>query len=380
MGLFENMRRRREMDKLEDEARTNPGPNSLAALAEKYLAYGEEARALDVAKQASGKYPDSERVQTTFQFIMRTHLQNRIRELNRKLTQKETPADYALLAQLYYKDLGDRDAALETCRRGSIPFPNEENLHLIDGQIRFDRFHEDYLSKDGTKSVEHLDRAASLNPNNYKAPVLLAQLFVEIGALGRAQETLKTVLRLAPEDDRAREMLHRVEAAGPGRKPEADLDPLFLEVEKRGGLTREARTMVAGEGVKAPTERKTRVDEAKLAAVLARFEAIAGIRGSVILAHHGEALASNVTAGLSAEALSGAVRQVFEVAEESSKRMDIGSFVRGSIDGPFGALHLVELKSLVLAVLASPQAKAEQVTEAIERVLDLAATGALGTV
>ncbi len=379
MGLFENMRRRREVEKLEDQARTNPGPNTFAELAEKLLAYGEEARALDVAKEASAKYPASEHVQTTYQFILRTHLQNRIRDLNRRLAQNPTPADYASLAQLYYKDLGDRDAALETCRRGSVPFPNDENLHLVNGLVRFDRFHEDFLAKDGLRAIEHLEKAATLNASNYKAHALLAQVFVEIGALGRAKVSLRTVLRLAPEDDRARQMLARVEAVAPVGPTEVDLERLLLDVERRGSLTREARAMVAGEFEKPVTEKRTRVDEAKLAPLLGRFDSVDGVRGALVLTRRGETLASKA-AGVSADSLADVVRQVYDVAEESSKRMDIGSFVRGTIDGPFGTLHVVELRSLVLAVLTTPDAKQEQVVESIDKCLDLLASGAVGTV
>ncbi|MEK7867241.1 MAG: tetratricopeptide repeat protein [Planctomycetota bacterium] len=380
MGLFENMRRRREVEKLEEQARTNPGPNTFAELAEKLLAYGEETRALDVAKEASAKYPASEHVHTTHQYILRTHLQNRIRDLNRKLAQNPTPGDYAALAQLYYKDLGDRDAALETCRRGSVPFPNDENLHLVDGLVRYDRFHEDFLAKDGQRAVEHLEKAASLNARNYKAHALLAQMFVEIGALGRAKESLKTVLRLAPEDDRARQMLARVTSAAPGTAPETDLEQLFLDVERRGSLTREARAMVAGESEKGGTERLGRVDESKLAPLLGRFDTVEGVRGALVLTRAGETLASKAGSGISADTLADVVRQVYDVAEDSSKRMDIGSFVRGTIGGPFGTLHVVELRSLVLAVLAAPEAKQEQVVESIDKCLDLLASGAVGTV
>lgn len=379
MGLFESLRRRREVERLEEQARTNPGPNTFVELAEKLLAYGEESRALEVAKEATAKYPASEHVQTTYQFILRTHLQNRIRDLNRRLVQKPTAADYAALAQLYYKDLGDRDAALETCRRGSVMFPNDENLHLVDGLVRFDRFHEDFLAKDGLRAIEHLERAAALNPNNYKAHALLAQIFVEVGALGKAKESLRAVLRIAPEDERARQMLARVEAAAPTAGAEVDLEAMLLEVEKRGSLTKEARALVTGEAGTPGTERRSRVDETKLAPLLGRFDAVDGIRGALVMTRHGEALASKA-AGISADVLANVVRQVYDVAEDSSKRMDIGSFVRGTIDGPFGALHVVELRSLVLAVLATPQAKQELVTETIDKCLDLLASGAVGTV
>ena len=75
MGLFDSSRRR-QLDDLEREVLANPTPQNMVSLIERYMAAGQEDKALEMAKKACEKFPNSEKVQVTFQNVRRLQLQS----------------------------------------------------------------------------------------------------------------------------------------------------------------------------------------------------------------------------------------------------------------------------------------------------------------
>ncbi|MBI3271041.1 MAG: tetratricopeptide repeat protein [Planctomycetes bacterium] len=376
MGLFDSVRRRRELEKLEREAAENPSPLTLSTLAERYIAFGETDKSLEVAKRAVETFPDSERVLTTYRYIVKSHLQSRILDLQRSIDKSPTPAGFARLAEIHYKELVDRDTALEICRRGIALYPDDESLHLIHGQIRSDRFHEDFQVKDGTQAVEHLERTAVLNAQNYKALLLLCRLYGEIGAYARAMETAQRILRSAPQDDKARALADRLAGVPKGKLEDEDVDLLFREVERRGGLDEAGKAF----GALHDTEAGPRVggadmnlDSSRVRSIVQRFENLEGLVAAVVLSPDGRLIAGQGRPEVPLELLGQVAQAIILTAEESSKRMDIGSFQRGMMEGSFGRMHLVQLRSLFLCVLTTATVKPDQARQAVERFLDAVA-------
>lgn len=380
MGLFDSVRRNRELEKLEREAAQNPSPLTLSTLAERYIAFGETEKSLEVAKKAVEAFPDSERVVTTYRYIMRTHLQARIAELQKSIDKNPTPTGFGRLAELHYKDLGDRDTAMEICRRGLAMYPRDEGLHMIQGKIRADRFHEDFQAKDGMQAVEHLERVAKLNPQNYKALIHLSKLYLEVGAYAHAQATVEMIRRVSPEDETARTMLEQLSGLPKRDLATEDVDLQFREVEARGGLDEAGKAQAARYDTvvqRRPLGAAFKLDAEKLAPILRKFDELDGLIAAMVVTADGRPISAHGAGGAPLDRLAQIAHAIYLTSEDASKRMDIGAFQRGTIEGAFGRLHLVMFRQLLLCVFTNLATKNEPVANAIERVLDaLAKTSA----
>ncbi|MBI5365451.1 MAG: tetratricopeptide repeat protein [Planctomycetes bacterium] len=380
MGLFDSVRRRRELEKLERDAAENPSPLTLSTLAERCIAFGETEHALEVVRRAVETFPDNDRVLTTYRYIMKSHLQSRILELQRAIDKAPTPAGFTRLAELHYKELGDRDAALEMCRRGIALYPGDESLAMIYGQIRIDRFHEDFQAKDGLQAIEHLARAARINPQNYKALLLLAKVYGEAGAYAHAQEALEQIMRFSPQDDRARGIFDRLAGVAKGSTGSEDVDMMLREVERRGGLDDAGKALMA----LFDTENGSRqgggepaADVERISRLIRMFSELDGLLAAVVLSTDGRTVAVQGRADLPMDPIAQVAHTVFTTSEEASKRMDIGSFQRAVIEGPFGRMTLVQMKHhLTLGVLTNQAVKPDATQSAIERFLDVLAKSA----
>jgi predicted regulator of Ras-like GTPase activity (Roadblock/LC7/MglB family) len=316
------------------------------------------------------QFPDSERTVSTFRYIKRAHLQHSIIELQRSIENNPDPAAYARLAILYYKDLGDWEAALEVCRRGIVMFPDAEELHLINGQIRFHRFHESYLAKDGLKAVEHLSKAAQINPRNYKAQQLLARLLTEARCFRKAQEVLECILSFMHDDELSRSLLAKLQQLEPEK--DEDVERMFKRVERAGAIAKDIKELVKlyePEEVGEPATPQG-ISPHTVRELLPDLLGVAGCEAAVVIDTDGTLQAAQSNSGLDPQTLAQAALTIHRTAAESAQRMDIGSFNRCLIDGPRGAIHMVETRNLVLMVLASPAARKEAIERAIDNFLD----------
>ena len=109
MGLFDT--KRRQLDGLEREVLGSPTPQNMISLIERYMAAGAEDKAVDVARKAVEKFPNSEKVQNTYQNVRRVQLQSEITEINKSLRRSPSRAHYERLADIYHRELGNRTKA-----------------------------------------------------------------------------------------------------------------------------------------------------------------------------------------------------------------------------------------------------------------------------
>src|SRR5258708_26054671 len=194
MGLFDGTKRR-HLNDLEREVLANPTPQNMVSLIERYMAAADEAKALEMARKAVEKFPNSEKVQTTYQNVRRLQLQAEITEITKALRRTPGKSLYERLASIYHSELGNRTKAFETALEGLAKFPQSDGLHLISGLIRMDRFHSDFLANDFTDAVHHFAKTAALNSNNPTAMANVASASRAHGASNKAKPRLRSRLR-----------------------------------------------------------------------------------------------------------------------------------------------------------------------------------------
>lgn len=369
MGWFSWLpwNRRRELEKLEAEVRRNMTPAAICTLVDKYQQQGEVNNAIETARRAIDRFPDSPAIRDMHVRVMRLHNQNALNKLHKELETRPTAQTFVRLSELYMKEMNDLNRALELGADGLSRFPDDEDLHLINGWIRLARYQSGRLASDGLKCVEHLEAATRANPMNYKALATLTRLLTEVGAYDRAMIPLNAIMRFAPEDASASSLIGRLQGLPPLG---TDLEDLFKTVERSSGPTPENKSLAdafPAEATKASLA--ARVDEALAGQRVADFKRVDGVRAALVMDQGGKVVGSLVQQGSAAE-LAEVVHAIYAVSEDSSRRMDIGSFKRGILEAPGMRLHMTEAGGHVIAVITTKSTRDEVIRNAMNSFID----------
>lgn len=356
MGLFDSAsdKKKKELAALRKAVEASPSPAGFVSVVEKYAAAGDLIAAADTARQAMKQFPTAEKVQQAYQNVRRIELQGQIQDLTRAITEGRAGAgEFDRLAVIYSQELGNKTKAYEIAREGLAKYKKAAGLHLLCGEIRADRYAEDHLANDWIEARNHLEKAVELSPATTMARLHLAQLFVMVGLTAEAKPIVDKLAAEAPSE--TVEALARQIAAAPAAGP-VDVETRLAELQK---------AKAPGSAGGAPGTAGA-VDKNVLEAYLGRMEKIDGFKAAAIVAADGQVLlVKSVKPELSA-AFGQLVHAIYLACEESSHRMDIGSFVSGEIDTPRGTIEVAEGGHLVLGILAGEPAKTAQLRKATE--------------
>lgn len=361
MGLFDT---RKRLEALERDVQNSPTPVNMVALIEKYMAVGDEAKALDLARRAVDKFPDSEKCAATYENIQKMRLQRDIVDLNQAIRKNPGRGSYERLANLYLQELGNRNKAYELALEGLNKFPQSDGLHAICGQVRMERFHADFLANDFTEAVRHFEKAAEINAGNLQAHQNLGRLYAEVGAYDRGAAALEKATRAGSSEANVEKLAR---AVVPKAAQSVDLDDTLQEIECRRGLTPEG---VELRKIFEPTPRGgtiLQISPIKIEGFLSRFATMQGYRASAVITREGTAVASHSAGQVAKERFSRLVQAILRCCEDAAKRMDMGAFVNGEIETSVGRVSIAEWKNFIIGILADAPAKKTDVDAAIEK-------------
>ncbi|MBI2933799.1 MAG: tetratricopeptide repeat protein [Planctomycetes bacterium] len=362
MGIFDTGRRR--LEALEREVLSNPTPQNMVSLAENYARLGDWARAVEVARKAIEKFPDSEKCALTYQYVRKNQFQSEIQELNRSIRTRPQAQHYERLAHIYLTELADKNRALEIAQEGLLKFPSSDVLHCVCAQVRMERFHTDFLGNDGMEAIRHSQLALATNNENATALYCLGRLQAEAGAYDKARPVVENYQRRYPNDDNMKQLLKLIDAHMP--ESVGDLDDAFVEIETRHGLSPVGMEMMQ---IFQPVRSSAapQISPSKMEAFLRGYDMIHGYKCSAVVAKGGELLASHSRGLVPSEKFVYLLQRIYQCAEDSSKRMDIGTFINGEIECSLGKVVVSEWKNLVLGILADRPAKREDFRRAIDK-------------
>jgi predicted regulator of Ras-like GTPase activity (Roadblock/LC7/MglB family) len=374
VGLFDNMKKRKELQRLRDAAENRPSPETLTALATKLHENGEMEEALEVAERGLELFPLSDRVQSVFKFIRRQQLVQKIREIKERIQNQPSAAAYGQLA-IIYKDMGETHKAVDVCKDLEEKFPLSENSYMIIGEIRDQRFREDRLSVDGLKAMQNLEHALEINPHNYKALLMLAEIYIRIGAFNLGIERLDSIMTFAPTDDRVRKLCDEArELVNPeADESEEELEFLFMDVENRKAFLYDVREVEEGLGrliepsVAATPGRAPSTDMLKKR--LDRLDKLPGFMGAIALDREGREIAGKVPFHVNKGTFDGTVATILKASRNAALRMDVGDFMQGEVSGTFGQLLLQYGNGVVLGVMADAKTRPELMHQHVKSIL-----------
>ncbi len=363
MGIFDSTHKR--VNALEHEVHANPTPQNMVQLAESYARMQDWQHALEWARRAVEKFPDSEKCALTYQTIRKAEMSNSIAELKRAIRTAPTQQHYEKLAGIYIEELQDRNGALETAMEGLTKFPSSDGLHVICSKVRMERFHTDYAANDASEAIRHAEYALKMNPESMLALQALARLYAEAGAYDKSKPYLDAYTKANSSDEAMKQLLKLVDAHV--TESADNFDDALAEIEMKHSLGQVGFEML---NIFQPGRHATTVSvsPAKLESFLRGFEAsMHGYKCSMVMNRDGTLMAGHSRGMVPQDKFVALVQNIYRQGEDASRKMDLGDFRDGEIKTSLGTVKIAEWKSLVLGLLADQPAKQEDFNRAVEK-------------
>lgn len=375
MTIADRLKRWRDLARLRARAKSDPTPGAWTELAERLIAFGEVDDALRAAEEGLRAFPDSERLAQVRLFARKGRMSGQIRQLKDDIVRRPSPAAYAQLAQIY-RELGSHDEALEIAAQCAERFPLNEAPHLLQAEVRLERFLRDQVARDAITAEAALQRVVRLNGHNARAHLLLADLYHVAGALSACRTHLRLALSANPQARDVQEFLARIgadaDAAG-APADEEDFRDAARRIEETGEFSNPPGS-VPGARIEGPSgERRDRaqIDVDALRLRVVDLGAAEGVLNSAVLDRDGAVLAdASASGGMPRRQFAELVGSVASTSDEASRRMDTGALVRAEIEGPAGNVTVARVRSYTIGVLYTAPLTPERVWARIE---DLAA-------
>jgi tetratricopeptide (TPR) repeat protein len=349
LGLFDAFKAS-PLRKLQDEAESNPSPESLAALAQKHIEMGNFAEALQVADGGLRTYKTSVKLKDIVGFVRKKQSQDNVKHLRDEIRVKPSTLAYSQLAGIY-RDLGDIDQALELLTECTVKFTEDQSAFRMLGQIRLENFLQEVIAYDGQHALVALRKVQALNADDTGARVLLAQLYFAVGANAAAVEALKAEIAHNPTALDLQPFIEDV-GAPPPLGPDVTIESLIDRCEEAGSLVNSLKGFPRIKpGLANRTAAAPKINTVAATAKVQELSGTPGLGNLAILDREGRSMASIAPGrGLDAEAFRELAWSVQSVAYESCRRMDIGSFSRGCVLLPSGGIALVRRRGTTFAL------------------------------
>jgi len=355
MGFFARWRARRRLKKAIVRVRRSPTPATTRALIEAYLDLGMLDEAYSVGKQALELYPMSLSIVEIVRKMLRVKYDDQIKELRARLRTNPSPIAYAMLAEIY-SEMGETEKTLELCRESIEKFPDYEGAYLIEGRIRFNRYLEEDLPKDGACAVERFEKAIKLNSNNHKILLRLGELYLDLNMPRRAIEKLRMAQARRPGDERIEQLLAQAMDMTPER--DDDVEEHFKELCERRRAERESEILL-------------RFSIEELNRIFTNLADLPGAYLAVAITLDGRRLASRIFRNIMDEQRTIlCVKSIFEASDDSCKRMDIGGLRRAVFIGSSIQLHMFRFDDMIFALVADAKLNSKVVADYLDKVID----------
>jgi predicted regulator of Ras-like GTPase activity (Roadblock/LC7/MglB family) len=369
VSIGDSLRRWRDLARLRARVRRTPSPSAYGELAERLIAVGSVGDALATAEEGLQRFPDSERLANVRLFAKRGRVTGRIRRLRDDVQRRPTPVVYSQLVDVY-REIGSIDEALQTAQECAERFPLNESPHLLQGEIRLDRFVSDLIARDAILAEQALRRVVRINSRNLRAHTLLAELSWLVGDEGGCRRHLRSVLALSPADTGVQDLLRDLggdDAAEPGVA--AAFEDLARAVEESGALARPAERFPGstraskGEG----RSRSAHLDIDGLKAHVVDLGSQPGVQASIVLDRDGSILADTGSGGAgSRRQFADLVLALCATADDASRRMDTGALVRAEIESPSGSVTVTRVRNVTVGVRFDGTLRAERVWDVLQ--------------
>ncbi|MBI5851932.1 MAG: hypothetical protein HZB39_13040 [Planctomycetes bacterium] len=361
MNLIQKLKIRKELKRLEARVHESPSPSAFIDLGQVYINLGMLEKTVALADEGLALFPQSAELRKLRKFAKKNQLSARITDLRAAMAKSPSPGVYSELADVYL-ELGDMDAVhglTEECIRR---FPQDTGAYLVQARASLTAFYRDLSARAGIVAVELIRKAIKIDGRDAKAHKLMADVCYRVGALATARRHIDELVRLGVGDDEIRNMQRACsDASG-----DEDLDALFHRAEFRGGLARGAggTSGRTGDPLKAARDALTGIVQ------------IPGVTKAVYIVGAKALVRGDVNGG--DDPFLRLVRVMARAAHRAARRMDIGSFNKGVVDGNFGRICLCSFGDALAAVQCEGHSSVEAVLEQLQELVANSLVGSEG--
>lgn len=352
---------------------------AILARARRCLAQDDFDDALEAIDKGFARYPNSAVLRDMVLVIRRAQARAGMTVLRDRVQREEDPEAFEQLISLY-RDVGMVAEMIRTTESYAEVHAEREQPHIMRGEQLLESFFADLRARDGRDSIDHLVKAASLNPDSVRPRLLLAEVYHAIGADKALLGQAAAIERLAGDD----EVLHPMIAAmREGASPRAaeSVDAQLARVEVEGALVRDPSTWSGRKrkGIASPEEegrvqagldRLVREGVAEEAVAINRAGGILGEAGGT--GQEGEASDGSGPEGGAgrSSALAGIARSVARTVKAQVRELDLGAFRSCVVEGPFGVMVVADATGGVVAARGRRGADPHRLTERLTVAVD----------
>ena len=363
MGIFDTLRYKKDLERLEKTAREIPSTENFLALIKKYMSLGDQDNALRVAKQAIDQFTEAEDIFEIYSKLRRQQAQEEIENLKKILKQRPTPNAFTQLAEIY-KDLREDETAMKYCRQAIEMFPNDDRAYCILGELRLRRFYSDLLAKDGQIAMTNLEKAFELNIKNYRSLLALSKFYLQIGMVQKARQRLKNILLFAPEDENVKKFLD-VSANVP-KPPNEDIDVLLHQIESQRrlhySLDKENQPVILSSS-------SSSLSPEIFQEALETLKGSEGLICLIICDEDGNLIARYARENIDIYTYYEVMVSIYQTVQDSSRQMDLGRFQKTEVEGPFGNIYIVVSDGIVYMSMGESSAKSDCLKKYLQQLI-----------
>ncbi len=360
MKLFHRLKIWKELKHLERKVRETPSPSTYVDLGQVYINLGMIDQTLKAAEEGLKLFPESDELRKLRKFAKTSKINARIKELRNRSNRTPCPDAYRELASLYLElgDFGAVHGIAEECIRR---FPQDPGAYLVLAKARLTNFYRDLSARDGLEAVRNLRRVIALDPGHVKAHRLLAEVLYRVDAVREAVHHLEILRDLAPGDRDVERLLS--DALARGSSPSSpDLEILFHEVEAMGELV---NTPVVKE--KKPTRVASEEAIGSIRDALAHLVELDGVHKTAYIKGSKALVKGDIRDGK--DSFLRVVRVLAKAAQRVSRRMDIGNFSKGCLDGDFGHICVCCYGEVCAAVLCDAGSPVDRIISELQELV-----------
>jgi Tfp pilus assembly protein PilF/predicted regulator of Ras-like GTPase activity (Roadblock/LC7/MglB family) len=336
---------------LEDTVKESPTVENYCTLIKTLQSKGDIAKAWEYVEQAKQKFPRSKNVLDLYVTLAKNKWRPEIERLKKLINQGSNSSALVQLAEIY-KELGEEEEALSLCVKAIETNDKDDIPNLIVGQIRLARFYKDLFEKDGILAREHLERSVEINPQNYKSLISLAKFYIQIGALTKAEQKLRNVLKFAPEDETIKNLLSLCSQLD---KPSIeDVEILLTTVEQDRSLfhSLDGERKPKREIVLSPDIFQNALDSLhNVSDILCLL--VCDEEGTLIAHYAQDSVDFNIYYEVSS--------CIYQNVQNSTRHMDIGKFQRSEIAGAFGCIQMLAADNILYTAFGTSESRSKSV-------------------
>jgi tetratricopeptide (TPR) repeat protein len=365
LGIFQSS----PLKKLQAEMEENPSPEVAASLAQMHIELGQMNDALLVAEKGLQTYKNSPKLRELVRYIRRQRANEPIKRLRDEIKVKPSPAAFTQLGDIY-RDLGEIEQSLDLLVECTEKFPEEVVAFRLIGMIRLENFLQEVIAYDGLHAYRALKRGKELAPDDSNVRILLAQLYFAVGANALSVQELREELKSNSNAMEIKDFLDDLGSPPPLDK-DINIEGLVERCEETGALTNSLQGFPRMKpGLAKKTGSAPRINGVAAAGRAKELAGMPGVLNLAILDRDGKPVAAiRNEGGLEDEAFRSMAFEMAGAAGDACRRMDIGSFVRGTVAFPGGGVALLKRRGTTFALHFGDPLKADKALPALENLV-----------